>query len=160
MNSRVFKLCRVYSSSLKLSAVGEFPRSRLLGTALKFRKRKRKRMKILPCSTNQVLFWRPRCRCCRRCYSSLPAVNDSPTQDYAHRDDHILSPYVIFFAQAQLQLASCAPENCCLGDKCPVCSSEKNYFALTKIFPKFPYVTRKRFSAAMCRRDVWQRPVA
>lgn len=96
MNSRVFKLCRVYSSSLKLSAVGEFPRSRLLGNALKFRKRKRKRMKILPCSTNQVLFWRPRCRCCRRCYSSLPAVNDSPTQDYAHRDDHILSPYVIF----------------------------------------------------------------
>ena len=31
MNSRVFKLCRVYSSSLKLSAVGEFPCSRLLG---------------------------------------------------------------------------------------------------------------------------------
>ena len=31
MNSRVFKLCRVYSSSLKLSNAGEFPWSRLPG---------------------------------------------------------------------------------------------------------------------------------
>ena len=56
MNSRVFKLCRVYSSSLKLSAVGEFPRSRLLGTALKFRKRKRKRMKICHAQQTKCFF--------------------------------------------------------------------------------------------------------
>ena len=40
MNSRFFKLCRVYSNSLKRSNVGEFP-WRFLGTALKFRKRKK-----------------------------------------------------------------------------------------------------------------------
>ena len=39
MNSRFFKLFRIYSSSLEMSKVGEFPWSWFLGTALKFRKR-------------------------------------------------------------------------------------------------------------------------
>ena len=41
-NSRFFKLFRVYSSSLEKSKVGEFfPGVDFLGTALKFRKRKK-----------------------------------------------------------------------------------------------------------------------
>ena len=43
MNKRFFflKLCRVYSSSLKMSNVANFPGVDYLGPALKFRKRKK-----------------------------------------------------------------------------------------------------------------------
>ena len=40
-NSSFFKFCRVYSSSLRMSNVGKFPGVDYLGTALKFRKRKK-----------------------------------------------------------------------------------------------------------------------
>ena len=39
MNARFLKLFRVYSISLNMSHVGEFPGVDFLGTALKFRKR-------------------------------------------------------------------------------------------------------------------------
>ena len=39
--SRFFKRCRVYSNPLKMSNVGQFLQSCFLGTALKFRKRKK-----------------------------------------------------------------------------------------------------------------------
>ena len=42
MNSSFFKLCRVYSSSLKMSNIGQFPEVCFLGTAFKFGKRKKK----------------------------------------------------------------------------------------------------------------------
>ena len=42
MNSRFFRLCRVYYSSLQMRSIGEFPRSLFVGTALKLRSRKKK----------------------------------------------------------------------------------------------------------------------
>ena len=55
MNSRFFKLLRIYSSSLEMSKVGEFSWSWFLGTALKFRKRKKNSSSLVYASTKREI---------------------------------------------------------------------------------------------------------
>ena len=55
MNSRFFKLLRIYSSSLEMSKVGEFSWSWFLGTALKFRKREKNSSSLVYASTKREI---------------------------------------------------------------------------------------------------------